>query len=147
MSPRATTRKIERGRILILKEKHGTRYFDVADDEKLHVVALKIVAERSKGEYAYITDPGPLSRYPGCESPFTMTDEEITALPLALREDARQKRRNYARHKREWETERDQYTRARAAVTSKDGEDAYRILQERASYEYELIRFEFLENA
>jgi hypothetical protein len=34
------------GRILILREKHGDRYFDVPDDEVLHKTCVKILKER-----------------------------------------------------------------------------------------------------
>jgi hypothetical protein len=78
-------------KILILNEKHDTRYFDVSTDELLVQVAYKILKERADAGYYYY-EPKPLAdritgfNYAG------LTNEEIGNLPDAIRAGAESNR-------------------------------------------------------
>lgn len=136
----------EPGRILVLKEKHATRFFDIATLDQLHAVALKILAERAKGQYAYIVDPGTFKEASPSTEEYNPTDEEIKALPEPLQAHATTKRAAYRRELRSYQREKEQFTTARKALKDKDGEAAWDILQDRDGYEYEGFRIEYLEN-
>jgi hypothetical protein len=134
------------GRILVLKEKHGTRYFDIDTFEKLQDVCLDILKERLDPKYGYISHPGLLEEAWGCREPYLLSDEDIAALPVALQATATQKRRDYRKYKAEWQLDLDIWNEANKAVKLQDGEAAYDILDARRDHEYEGLCFEYLEN-
>jgi hypothetical protein len=133
------------GRILRIKEKHATRYFDASTVEKLHAVALAIVKERLKPDYAFITHPGEPSEWYDVKA--DLTDEQIAALPTEkLQQSAGSERSQCRRYRGEYTEALEVFEKARRAVKQKDGALAWEVLQDRSDHEYEGHSFEYLEN-
>jgi hypothetical protein len=127
--------------VLILKEKHGDRYFYIPDEAALHEAALEIVTERGKKGYygPYLTKPEDLD----------FTEEDINKLPALLQKEAgpalRAKLQKYKNEMRAWRQCEDEVAFIKKTVEMKHGENAYEILHMRDNAEYErtsLERFE-----
>lgn len=140
-------------KILVLKEKHDTRYFDVSTPEKRFEACDTILMERWNEGY-YYTEPQE-SEYmnPTWRKHLDVTDEEFEGLPEAIRESLRTERESvlskaenaaarFSREQKIW-TKLLEYvntsdTRARAAIiTSKNTPWAEAFLYTRSNYEYE----------
>lgn len=124
-------------RILVLKEKHDTSYYDVATDEKLHKVALQIVKERL-GDWIMKPDP------PGKADEYNLTSEQVAALPEGLRKTYLSNLNHNKRMWREYEKQKAQYEAAVKAVEEKDGKLAFEVMKARQDYEYEEFSLEYL---
>lgn len=135
----------QKGRIIVLKEKHGTRYFLADTEKKLAEAALSILKERMTGDYRMICSPGKASDWYRAED--ILTDAAIAALPTeSVRSQARREKDQALGSKRAYEAEGEQYHQARRALRAKDGDAALEVLQDRSACEYEGFRFEYLEN-
>ena len=117
--------------VLILREKHESRYFHVPDEATLFSVSLIILEGRLKSDYFY-GDPGPAPKGPG------MTLDQAKALPDGpIRDQACKSVRSHLAEVKWWEHLRNQFQSIKKAVKAKDGEEAWRLLYERSSHEYE----------
>lgn len=136
----------QRGRILVAKEKHATRYFDASTEAALYAAALKLLKERMHPSYGYIHAPGKASECYKAED--LLTDEQIAALPSAALQGSATRMRDAARRdKALYEEALIQWGEALVARQSKDGRAAWEILRARDGNEYERVRFEYLESA
>jgi hypothetical protein len=132
------------GRILVAREKHATRYFDASTEEALFAAALKLLRERMNPSYGYIRAPGKAAGW--YKSADILTDEQIAALPNdALKAQADKARRDARSMKNQYEEALVMWGMAQAARENKDGRAAWQVLQMREDYEYEGVRFEYME--
>lgn len=136
MTLRALYRKpIERPSVLILKDKHCTRVFRAGSEEELYASALKILKERSTGDYAYITDPREDGSY-GKEP--EVSREQIAALPKGgLRTAGEEQWKQYDLEQGYYKKECESWDLAQKALAEKDGKAAFAVLRRRRDYEYE----------
>lgn len=132
--------------VLVISEKHGTRYFDATSVDALHASALALLRERfSDDVFRYYVDPGELEK----EAPrVDLSLEEAAGLPA--KSPTRQLHDNQIKRRDEWRTYVDSYRRwyaaAQKAIAQEDGGLALRCLEARSSHEYEEISIEPLEN-
>lgn len=127
--------------VLVLKEKHGDRHFNVADDAALHRVALKILTERFEQGYWYYK---PEDKDKPEAPDFTM--EQVATLPESLRAKADKKLREYTDACRRYDAEVEDYNDIETAVKNKDGKLAWEALQAHRDGEYEGFNIERLES-
>lgn len=124
-------------RILILKEQHGERYFDVSTEEKLHAVALSVVTGRfgKDSDRSCDIDPGTRPEPPNTG----MTEAEVEALPLdnILRQRAIDAYNFYNDHLKEYTTAVAQQAYAAKCIEKKDGRRALVLLAARGAFEGE----------
>ncbi len=114
--------------ILLVHEKHGTRYFYVPEEKDINAVALKIVQERHQNSYY----PAPDEQ----DEP-DVAEEVIATLPKTVQRAAIQAWERYRRDKDERQRQQDDFDLAEAAVEQNDGEKAWELLKLRSEYEYE----------
>lgn len=131
------------GRVLVVYEKHGERYFDVRTDELLTVVALKLLRERrADGYYTPGSPPTGVCRTP----------EEIAALPLDIQHAVRQTSAALRRQQQQYQDAVDflalvdtvlgDFELAAACRRYKHRTGyprAFELLAERSDYEYERV--------
>lgn len=123
--------------ILLVHEKHGTRFFYVPEEKDLHAVALKIVKERHANDYYQA--PYEL------EQP-DVDEESISSLPKAVQRAAADAWKRYRNDLIEHQRQLDDFNLAEAAVEQNDGEKAWELLQVRSEYEYENCKLEVCES-
>src|SRR5271168_4307264 len=80
--------------VLVFKEKHGDRHFNVPDDEALFAAALKVLAERFKQGYWYY-DPAKEGAAEAMPEAPDFTAEQVATMPESLRKAAYKKLRDY----------------------------------------------------
>lgn len=124
-------------RILIVKEKHGDRYFVINSRADLHRAALKIVKERYDHGYWYHAP----KRKEDIAKP-AYSKKEIEQLKGAAKEAALAELRRYERELKYHKIAEEQYALALAAVKENDGEAAYELLDWRRDCEYEGFELE-----
>jgi hypothetical protein len=107
-------------RILVLYEKHGSRYYDAGTDEALRAAALAVLRDRLDPLQGYILEPDPVSSEVGDEA-------------------------HWRRLVREYRTEKAAYDKAARAVREGDGRLALEVLRSRDGYEYEGFDLAYLE--
>jgi hypothetical protein len=125
--------------LLVFKEKHGERYFNIPDDTALFAACLKVVSERLKEECWYLEPDGEVPKTPD------FTREQIASMPESMRADAEKKLAAYIREMQEFNEEIADFAKIKEAVESRDGRAAWQIVCDRGRYEYEgysLERFE-----
>ncbi len=127
-------------RIIVVTEKHGTRYFAADTKDQLHASALKILSERLTDGYWYAEPEKPTQ-------PVLLSDEQIAMLPKdsSTRIHAEDERKVYRRAVRNYEEDLLRYNAIRKAVADKDGAAAWKVLQSRTDHEYEGCDLETLE--
>jgi hypothetical protein len=117
--------------VLVLREKHETRYFHVPDEAALFDAALIILEGRMK-EGRHYSDPGPEPKAP------EMTLEQIKNLPDGpIKSFALKSLKTYQGELKWWRHLRSQWGEIQGALKSKDGEKAWAVLYERSTHEYE----------
>ena len=128
-------------RILVVEEKHGSRYFDARTDDLLFAAALKLIGERMDSRYAFIVKPDE----PEYEK--ELTDDQIRALPegSSPRRVAEEIKKQNLRRRREYDDELLWYDTAVKAVKEKNGKLAFSVLRHRQDYEYEGFTFASLD--
>lgn len=124
--------------LLVFKEKHGERYFHVADDDAVYRVALHVLIGRQKEGYWY----GAPTRVP---KPPDVTAEGVEQLPESLRGPARRMLLTYKKELAEFTARTEEYARIQGAITDRNGKDAWDILMARGDYEYEGFSLEHYE--
>jgi len=117
-------------RILIAKEKHGTRYFDATGD-KLYSAALKLLTERWEEGYWYEEPEEP-------ENP----NIDLEKVPESLKEISTQYLVQYDYDLKYYEQEKDLFDSIKRAVDGKSGKLAWSCLQCRNNGEYESVELE-----
>ena len=126
--------------VVVFREKHGERYFHCVDDESLFRIALKVLTERFKDGYWY-AEPGDEPKL------LDFTAEQIEAMPVSLRDDARAKLREHehaiSRYRRDLKT----FEAIKKAVEGKDARAAWDAIRDRRNAEYESFTIEHLEEA
>lgn len=145
--------------ILVVKEKHGTYYFDASTPEKISRAALKILTDRFNGNWYHRPKDESYFWY-GFDKEIILTPEEIEALPEHLRapELKKLKRLESARveliRAQSWYDEVERIVKEQDAsyeeIVLKSGRTrlespAWNALQDRADYEYEELYLERLE--
>jgi hypothetical protein len=126
--------------VLILREKHGTRYVSALTVEELHRAALAIVKQRAaEGWYPKATD------YPKPQKP-ELTVEQSRALPQGpIRDAALQEWHNYRNKLQEHEGVADDIEKMARVLVSDDGALAWEFLDDRRDHEYEGFQLTALE--
>jgi len=121
-------------RVLVLKEKHDTWYFDVSTQKQLEDMALSVVTGRFSMRNA------PYGLYDEVEEAKTpaLTMEEIDTLQKgAIKEAGQREWEEYELQIREDQRHRDAQNRISKCIAEKDGKLAVEILEQRKQYEYE----------
>ncbi len=119
-------------KLLILREKHGDRHFNIPCEAMLHKVALMILEGRLEVGYWY-NDP---SKDPDPKKPDYTDMQEILALKGSVKLSALSALREYEREVLSHREKTRQFRAIQKAVADKDGKTAWELLQER-DYEYE----------
>lgn len=125
-------------RLLVLKEKYGTRMFDVSTDQRLCQVALYVLTTRFKDGYWY-DDPG------DPPAPLDFEEKDIEGMPASLRADAKKQVEQHKRNLAEHREQKADYEEIKRAVEEKNGPLAWQILHARSRYEYEQAEMEYCE--
>lgn len=125
--------------ILVVTEKHSTRYFIARTWMERDVAALQILTERlTDGWYYEPEEP---------KSKPDLTLEQAQSLPNGVIQDAAFKQiKNYVQTQREFEDELTQWLDIKKAVLFFNAADAWRIIRDRSKHEYERVTVEHLEN-
>ena len=125
--------------LLVFKEKHGERYFNVPNDDALFAACLKVVTERLKDGYWYNEPDGVVPQAPD------FTKDQVASMPESMRSDAYKKLRAYDQALSSFNEEIADHAKIKKAVDEKNGRLAWGIIRDRGRYEYEgydLERFE-----
>ncbi len=125
--------------ILVVKEKHGTFYYDASTKEALNVSALKILKERWEEGYWYYH---PDELY----SAEDMRIIDLNTVVDVLKKTAESHNRLAERERAQYNSYVRWYERAKHAVDNDDPTEAYRLLSERSDHEYESVRVERIQN-
>jgi hypothetical protein len=128
-------------KILIFREKHGSRYFDASTDELICKAALKVLTERLEDGYWYY-EPEPPNKGG------ILTPNQIATLPTAaLVNQETDKLIRYNQDFRQYEYDLQEFRDIKKSVETKDGLTAYKILRSRScdEYEYETFQLQNLE--
>jgi hypothetical protein len=123
--------------LLILWEKHDTRYLLIDRREVLFREALAILKERKKGEYSA---PGPFYVDTKLES------FDPATVPESLRNHARSTKDSYESNKKANANEVKQWSMIHKAIADGDGALAWLILVTRSDHEYERIELRPFDN-
>ena len=116
-------------RILDVRSKHGTSYYDASTDNKLYKLALQILRSRhGKGLYSAGTPPK--------EPPATR--EMVQNWPQgAMRTAAEEAWKQYDRAQSDYKWRQDFEREVDEALRNKAGKDAWNLLVSREDHEYE----------
>ena len=132
---------IREPKVLVFKEKHGDRYFNIPDDKTLFRVSLKILTERFEAGYWYYK-PGDEDKPKAPD----FTKEQVAAMPDSLREGATKKLVSYQGELRRWERDSEDFNNVKKAVETKDGRLAWQCLLDYSDGEYQRCSLEQLED-
>jgi hypothetical protein len=124
--------------IIIVEEKHVTRYFGADDTEQIGQACLQLIKERKEFGYFPSDDLKPPEAPPVIQA--SPDDREAMKL-IADREQ------RYKNQMRQYRSDLELLQLLRRALDNNDYHAAYRILSERNGYEYEGFRIEKLEKA
>ncbi len=83
-------------KVLIIKEKHVTRYFDASTNELMYRAAYKILSERFELGYYYY-EPQPLEERLANFKYASLTDKDIANMPEGIREGIESNRQHELR--------------------------------------------------
>ncbi len=124
----------EKPKLLILYEKHGEAYYHIANDEALFATALMILTGRLNSTYWYYN---PSDEKP--EAPAELTTEALEKLPTSLQAEGKKLLARYKRELCDWQENMETFAMIQKAVSDKDGQLAWQVLQERSDHEYERV--------
>lgn len=132
-------------RVLVAKEKHGTRMIDAED---IGAAALKLLTERFEEGYWYLDPeqeehPFSLKLREERDALLALPDEEVAKLPDAVKRERARAEADLAEDKRQHE----EYEEIKRAIEERDGDAAWRILQSRREHEYEYVELDEVERA
>ena len=126
--------------ILIFKEKHGDRYFDVSTESRLFGACLSVLKERFDEGWWYEPPEG------NEPEPPTLSLEEIGKLKEGrIKQEALEEHKSYNRDLVYFEEAARLYKNIKQAIDNKDGALAYQCLLARSNGEYERMELEFPE--
>lgn len=122
-------------RILVAKEKHSNRYFDVTTNEQLHKVSIKLLSERLKWYH-----PG---EFPTAEC---VSNEVFERLPEDMKSSVKQRNLHINREIQSFEYNDKFYKDVKNAINSpselkifRELPISYWLLERRSDYEYEEV--------
>lgn len=126
--------------VLVVKEKHCTRYMKAGTVEELYVSALKLVNERIDPDYQWYYKPDK----PDTEN--VLSEEQIKALPEGRVKDLAVKEfKNVKYDFAQYEDDLAFWNAVQECIKKSDGKLAYALLMNHRDYEYESIEFVNLE--
>ncbi len=130
--PRARRERVyvEGRSVLVLREKHGERYYVVDNDQELFKVALNIVRGRLKEGHWYHPPGDP-------PVPPDYAEEDILKMPKSLQAEARKKVQDYKSRSRSWDDANEDWLQVNEVCSSGDGRKAMQLLESRGDWEYE----------
>lgn len=118
-------------KILVVKEKHGNRYFDITAEGQLGRVALFLLQQRlDEGWYPEPCEP---------EAP-DFTADDIPGMPEALKKGAAILFEQYQQELLTYRQERAEYNQIQKALAEKNLRMAASALLSRSDYEYEDVQ-------
>lgn len=123
--------------LVVQKDKYNTYFYLANNREELLKVFLNMLENNWKSEYYYKPNPPKLKDQ--------LTEEQIVVLPEKYQKTERAIVAENARVDTEYALELEQYMRIKKALDTRDGELAFQVLSDRKDYEYEVWRFETLE--
>jgi hypothetical protein len=122
-------------RLLILKEKHGDKYYHVPTPETLATVSLATLKQRKEEGWYPVNQSQPTKP--------ELAKEQIDALPEgSIKQAAIQQHKDYLLAVQYHSEEQETAAAIEKAITTSNGKLACRILMERAGCEYEGFRLE-----
>lgn len=141
--------------IMVVKEKHGTYYYDASTPEALAAASLELLKERWEEGYWY---PHPDEIF---TSKYYSRDviEDVESLPESLQDEARRQNQRAKENRREYDTALDWYKRAKHVVETGENPihvhrngrsytcEAWDLLTQRRDCEYEGIALEEVKSA
>ena len=116
-------------RILVVKEKHGSRYFEATTEEQLYKIALYLLKGRFNEGYWYSE--------PEFVEPLDFTEADIANMPQSMQDGARRQLRDYQHRLRVYLEDKEEWDKIKEAIENNDGKLAFSILDGRSGYEYE----------
>lgn len=126
-------------RIIVFKEKHGSRIFDASTDAQLHAACLKVVTERLKEGYWYDKPELPVCN-------IGMTEEQIGKLPNGtVKYAALKELSEFKEELKSAENGISAFSKIEKTVKEKNGKLAYSIIVGRGAHEYEEYSIEHVE--
>jgi len=130
--------------VIVLKEKHGTRYYWALTREERNASALAILTERwNNGNSDYYYDPFK-NKQESAKPELTL--EQVNALPDGKIKQMALKEHNTSDRRRRQQLEAEElYLEIKRAVEEEDGQLAWSALSWRGDYEYEGFYIEHLE--
>jgi hypothetical protein len=146
-------KRVRPGALLIVKEKHGTRYFAVPTVEALAAASLKLVTQRMKEGWILPASEtfGPDVRkfvdaggMPAIEEAKKQVGA-VALLPDYQREQTIRRLDELAESVKAYPRHQRHYELAKAAVKEKNGYFAFQVLMDRERYEYEGFEIDFAE--
>lgn len=146
-------RRLESGTIMVVREKHSTRYFKASTLREFCAAALFLLDERWGAKGYWGTADEQIKEYEGCIS--AITKPELTIDQLFEKtglSPASQVTLELARQWDEYNTRVQEYTwtlggyrRIKAAIEGRNGLAAAQIMNDRQDHEYEGWQFEQIE--
>ena len=125
-------------RVLILKEKHGSWYFDVSTNDLLHKACLKVVIQRNNEDwYCDLSGEEPI--------PPKTTLEDVKHLDPSHAELVKESWKQYKQDKRVYNNNKLMRTLLKQSLIGND-ESAYKFLCHRADGEYEDFKIATLDS-
>lgn len=115
--------------VLVLAEKHGTRYYVVDSDEDLFKVALVVVRGRLKDGYYHAPGEAP--------TPPDYAEEDILKMPRSLQAEARKRVQEYKLRSREWDDANEDWILLQEVCSTANGRKAMELLEARSDWGYE----------
>jgi hypothetical protein len=127
---------ITKHNVLVVREKHGDRYFYIQDTTDLHNAALRLVTERlNDGWYGLEDGPKELD----------YTEADLPKMPLSVRANAAIALKRHAAACDTYLRAVGEHGKIVKAVGDRDGAAAWGILESRKYNEYEVLNLESFE--
>ena len=129
---------LQGNRILVVKEKHGTRYFDARTASSFAMACLKLLKERRDKGYYDVEEPRIKEPAVSKEQVKAIDDGAIKLAAL----------KEWAQYNDQWadyEEDRAILVEANKAIQTEDGLLAWCILRHRDNHQYEEVELEALE--
>ena len=125
--------------ILVVKEKHGTRYFDARNAPSFAMACLKLLKERRDKGYYDVEEPR--VKEPAISEEQVKALDESSGIKLAAEREWYWYKNSWA----DYEEDRAMLVEVNKAIETEDGLLAYCVLRHRDNHEYEEVKLETLE--
>lgn len=115
-------------KIIVFKSKHFDNYYNISTYDQLKKVALLVLEQRMEANY--------IQKW-NLPEPLDYKEEDIDSMPESFQKDAIAKMKRYKQDFRENSENNKVFDMVHKAISEKNGELAWHVLQLRNGYEYE----------